>query len=224
MSGPAPLPRGDASAPAQKRRGRRSDISQPPAAPAAVLDQRLGAATVKLTSETEGSDSDHVTNPVNAPEEECSLDLLRIVKYKPSVIVFRDHDNQATSASEASDTRESSPSTPEEGASRHGEDAFPETLQFKELQVSRRCRNLNRNRKLLRKRPDARPKNVPLDSRNPSSEGKCVFTGSQEQQDALSNNGKQRVRESVALSEFGTECVLLVAMCWRFSEHFHNSV
>lgn len=157
-----------------------------------------GGGTVEVVSEMEGSNSDHMPKSVNTPED-SSLDLMTIVKHKPSVIVFCDHDNQTVSASEDSDTKESTPPTSKERANCDGEDAFPETLQFKEFPVSRRRRNLNRNRKILRKRPDALPKSVPLDSRNPSSQGKSVFTGSQEQQDTLPNNGIQQVSESVLL-------------------------
>lgn len=147
-------------------------------------------------SEMEGSSSDHRPKSVNLPED-CSLDLLRIVKHKPSVIVFGDHDNQENSASEGSEDQ-AFPLSPTKGLNGDGEDAFPQTLQFKELPgVSHRRRNLNRNRKVLRKRQDARPNSFPLNSRNPSTEVKSVFTGSQEQQEPLSNNGKQQVRESV---------------------------
>lgn len=168
-----------------------------PRRPATGPSQQVFEGTAEVMSETEGSNSDHMPKSVATPED-SSLDLLRIVKHKPSVIVFGDHDNQANSASEGSDTQEFPPSPTEEGVNGDGEDAFPETLQFKELPgISRHHRN--RNRKVLRKRQDARPKSFPLDSRDPSSEVKSVFTGSQEQRQPLSNNGKQQVRESVLL-------------------------
>lgn len=134
-----------------------------------------GGGTVELTSAVEGSPSVHGPSVMTA--EDCWLEVLTIVRHKPSVIVFCDHDNQTISASEDSDTRESCLSTAEEGASRDGE----------HLPVSRHRRNLNRNRKVVRKRPDARPQSVPLDSPSP------WLTGSQEPQITPSNNGKQRV-------------------------------
>lgn len=227
MSGPVPLALCGVAVPAQKRRAHRSDISSDysevrhnghcegsdgaavlpatvqdveltePRRPATGPSQQVFEGTAEVMSETEGSNSDHMPKSVNTPEH-SSLDLLRIVKHKPSVIVFGDHDNQANSASEGSDTQEFPPSPTEEGVNGDGEDAFPETLQFKELPgISRHHRNLNRNRKVLRKRQDARPKSFPVDSRDPSSEVKSVFTGSQEQRQPLSNNGKQQVRESL---------------------------
>lgn len=223
MSGPVPPALCHVAVPAQKQKEHRSDISSDYSqvsrnggaalVPATVLDvelselrrpapgpsQRTGEGTAAVMAEMKKSHSDHVPKSVNSPED-CSLDLLRIVKHKPSVIVFGDHDNQANSASEGSENQEFSPSSTEEGVNGDGEDAFPQTLQFKELPgVSRRRRNLNRNRKVLRKRQDARPNSFQLDSRNPSSEVKSVFTGSQEQQEPLSNNGKQPVRDSLLL-------------------------
>lgn len=228
MSGPVPLALCDVAVPVQKQKVHRSDISSDysevshngryegsdgaAVVPATVLDvelselrrpaagpsQQIGQGTAAVMSEMEGSSSDHRPKSVNLPED-CSPDLLRIVKHKPSVIVFGDHDNQENSASEGSEDQAFSPS-PTKGLNGDGEDAFPQTLQFKELPgVSHRRRNLNlnRNRKVLRKRQDARPNSFPLNSRNPSTEVKSVFTGSQEQQEPLSNNGKQQVRESV---------------------------
>lgn len=223
MSGPVPLALCDVALPAQTRREHRSDTSAgdtevrhnghcegshgAAAVPAAVLDvelselrrpapgasQQAGEGTAEVMSETEGSHGDHMPKSVNTPED-CSLDLLRIVKHKPSGIVFGGHDKQANSASDGS--QDFSPSSTEEGANGDGEDAFPETLQFKELPgVSRRRRNLSRNKKVMRKRQDACSKSFPLDSQNPSSEVRSVFTGSQEQQEPLSNNGKQKVSE-----------------------------
>lgn len=234
MSGPVPLALCDVAVPVQKQKEHRSDISSDysevshngryegsdgaAVVPAAVLDvelselrrpatgpsQQTGQGTAAVMSEMEGNSSDHRPKSVNLPGD-CSPDLLRIVKHKPSVIVFGDHDNQENSASEGSEDQAFFPSLTK-GLNGDGEDAFPQTLQFKELPgVSHRRRNLNRNRKVLRKRQDARPNSFPLNSRNPSTEVKSVFTGSQEQQEPLSNNGKQQVRESVLLFVFATK-------------------
>ena len=214
MSGRVGLALSDVDVAAQKRREHRSDISSvggsdgAAVVPAMVLDVELSEGRrpalgpsqrglegpAEVASVMEGSNSDRMPKSVNTPED-CSLDLLRIVKHKPSVIVFGDHDNQANSASEG-------PLSPTvEGVNGNGEDAFPETLQCQELPgVSRRRRNLNRNRKVSRKRQDARPKSFPLDSQNPSCEVKSMFTGSQEQQGPLSNNGKQQVKRNCGTS------------------------
>lgn len=232
MSGPVPLALCDVAVPVQTQKEHRSDISSDysevshdgryqgsegaAVVPAAVLDvelselrrpatgpsQHIGQGTAAVMSEMEGSNSDHRPKSVNLPEDR-SPDLLRIVKHKPSVIVFGDHDNQENSASED----QAFPPSPTKGRNGDGEDAFPQTLQlqFKELPgVSHRRRNLNRNRKVLRKRQDARPNSFPVNSRNPSTEVKSVSAGSQEQQEPLSNNGKQQVRESVLLFIFAT--------------------
>lgn len=133
---------------------------------------------------------------VNASED-CSIDLLRIVKHKPSAIVFCDYDcssdNQVIFANESSDGGESSSSTTEvgEGNNDDEEDDVPETLQYKEFLVSRHRRNFSRNRKGLRKRPDAQPNSTASGWQKPTNEGKPEFTGSQEEQDTLQNNGKQ---------------------------------
>lgn len=229
MSGPVPLALCDVALSAPQPREHRSDFSSDytklrhnghcegregaPVVPVSVLDvelselrspatgptQQVFEGTAEVMSGTEGSHSDHAPKSVSTPED-SSLDLLRIVKHKPSVIVFGDHDNQANSGSEDSETQEFSPSPSEEGVNGDSEDAFPETLQYKDLPgISHRHRNLNRNRKVLRKRQDARPKSFPLDSQNPSSQVKSVFTGSQKQQEPLSNNGKQQVKESMLL-------------------------
>lgn len=229
MSGPVPLALCDVAVSAPQRREHRSDFSSDytklrhnghcegsdgaAEVPVVVLDvelselrrpatgptQQVFEGTAEVMSETEGSHSDHMPKSVNT-DVDCSLDLLRIVKHKPSVIVFCDHDNQENSAPDDSETQEFSLSPSEEGVNGDCEDAFPETLQFKELPgISHHHRNMNRNRKILRKRQDARPKSFPLDSRNPSSQVKSVFPGSQKQQEPLSKNGKQQVRESVSL-------------------------
>lgn len=128
--------------------------------------------------------------------EDCSLDLLRIIKHKPSAIVFCDYDcstdNQVIFANESSDGRESSSSTTEEGeGDGDEEDDFPETLQYKEFLVSRHRRNLSRNRKGLRKRQDAQPNSTASGWQKPTNKGRPEFTGSQEEEETLQNNGKQ---------------------------------
>lgn len=126
--------------------------------------------------------------------EECSVDLLRIVKHKPSAIVFRDHkcssDNQVTVANDSSDSGGSSSSNTKEVESDDGdeEDDFPDALQYKEFLVSRRRRHLSRNRKCSRKRQDAQPNGTVA---RPDSESKPEFTGSQEEQEIPQNNGAQ---------------------------------
>lgn len=214
MSGPVPLALCDVAVPALKQREHRSDINS-------------DCNDVSYNGHCEGN---HGAAVVPATVVDVGLSEL---KHNSSVIVFGDHDNQENSASE---TQEFSPSPTEEGANGDGEDAFPEILQFKELPaVSRCCRNMNRNRKVLRKRQDSRPKSFPLDSQNPSSKVKSVFTGSQEQQEPLSNNGKQQVRESVLLFPsakqkfifiiFIRACYwlyVLLTIYWYFSEYLHN--
>lgn len=150
------------------------------------------------------SDCNHLPASGNASED-CSLDLLRIVKHKPSAIVFCDYDcsadNQEIFAIESSDGGESSSSTAEgEGDDDDDEDGFPETLQYKEFLVSRRRRNLSRNRKCLRKRQDAQPNSTSSGWQKPTDKGKPEFTGSREEEDTLQNNGKQ-VRKTRQESE-----------------------
>lgn len=143
------------------------------------------------------SSCNHLPAYVNAPED-SSLDLLRIVKHKPSAIVFCDYDfssdNQVIIANESSDGGESSSSTTEEGEGDDDgdeKDDFPETLKYKEFLVSRRRRNLSRNRKHLRMRKDAQPNSSASIWQKATDEGKPEFTGSQEEEDTLQNNGKQ---------------------------------
>lgn len=127
--------------------------------------------------------------------EDCSLDLLRIIKHKPSAIVFCDYecstDNQVIFLNESSDGGESSSSINEvrEG-DEDDDDDISEALQYKEFLVSRRRRNLGRNRKCLRKRQDAQTNNTP-GWQKPTNRGKPEFTGSQEEEDTLQNNAKQ---------------------------------
>lgn len=139
----------------------------------------------------------HLPASVNASED-CSSDLLRIVKHKPSAIVFCDNDgtssdNQVIFANESSDSGDSSSSASEagEGDDDDEEDDFAETLRYKEFLVSRQRRNSSRNRKGLRKRQDVRPKSSACGWQKPTNEGKPELTGSQEEQDAAQNNGKQ---------------------------------
>lgn len=229
MSGPVPLALGDVAVSAPQRREHRSDFSSDytklrhnghcegsdgaAEVPVVVLNVELSELRRPATGR---SHSDHMPKSVNTPID-CSLDLLRIVTHKPSVIVFCDHDNQANSASDDSETQEFSLSPSEEGGNGDCEDAFPETFQFKELPgISHRHRNMNRNRKVLRKRQDARPKSFPLDSRNPSSQVKSVFTGSQKQQEPLSHNGKQQVRESVLLFISATKIHFIIFIRARY--------
>lgn len=136
---------------------------------------------------------------VNASED-CPLDLLRIVKHKPSAIVFcGDYDcgtdSMAAVTNESSDGGESSLSTTEEGEGdddeEEEEDDVPEALQYKEFLVSRRRRNLSRNRKCLRKRQDAQPSSAAAGWQKPTNRGKPEFTGSREEEDTRQNNGEQ---------------------------------
>lgn len=130
-----------------------------------------------------------------SPSQDCSLDLLRIVKHKPSAIVFSDFDcsteEQENFACGSSDDGESPLSTTEGEGDSDEDDDFPKTLQYKEFLVSHHRRNLSRNRKCLRKRQDAQPDNSACSWQRPTSEGKPEFTGSQEEEDATKNNGPQ---------------------------------
>lgn len=125
---------------------------------------------------------------------DCSLELL-IVKHKPSAIVFCDHDcsSDAKLTTETSDTGESSSSVTEEEEydNNDDEDDFPETLQYQEFVVSRRRRNLSRNRVGLRNRQDTHPKNIASSWRKPTNRGQPEPTCSQEEQESRLNDGKQ---------------------------------
>ncbi len=139
---------------------------------------------------------DDLPESVNATED-ISLDLLRIVKHKPSAIVFCDYDcisdNQVIFANESSDGGDSSSSVSEEevGDDDVEEDDFPETLQYKEFLVSRQRRNLSRNRKGSRRREDAQPDSRATIWQKPTNKGKPEFTGSQQEQDTGQDNGNQ---------------------------------
>lgn len=172
--------------------------------------------TTELFSVLDRSSCNHLPASANASED-CSLDLLRIVKHKPSAIAFCDHDcnsdNQAIFANESSDTGESSSSTTEDGERQddNDEDDFPEMLKCKEFPISCHRRNLSRNRKVLRKRPDAHPKSTASGWRKPTSEGQPEFAGSEEEQDTLLNNGRQVRRTRQEESDNKHKEVLLTA-------------
>lgn len=125
--------------------------------------------------------------------EDSSIDLLRIVKHKPSAIVFRDYDNihdkqvVLTDHDDSSSVGESTSSTAEEG----DDDDFPETSQYKEFLVSRRRRNLSRSRKCLRKRQDAQPSSSASRGQKNSKKEKPGITGSQEEGDTQQYRGEQ---------------------------------
>lgn len=135
--------------------------------------------------------------------EDCSTDL-RIVKHKPSAIVFCDHDltpKGQAGLKESSDSRGSSSPTTEDGERQddNDEDDFLQASQHKEFLVSRRRRVLCRNRKSLRKRLDALPKGTMASGwRKAASEAKPEVTGAPEERDAGRNNGKQ-VRQKTRL-------------------------
>lgn len=147
-----------------------------------------------LSPALDDSSCSRLPAPVSASED-CSMDLLRIVKHHPSAIVFCDYDctacdKQETVANGSSDGGESTSSDAGEGEGDHDgeDDVFPETLQYKEFLISRRRRNLSRNRKCLRNRQDAQPNDAPSSWQKPTDEGKAEFTGGQEEEE---NNGRQ---------------------------------
>uniref|UniRef100_A0AAV2JCB3 Uncharacterized protein n=1 Tax=Knipowitschia caucasica TaxID=637954 RepID=A0AAV2JCB3_KNICA len=113
------------------------------------------------TCENNGKDED-------STQEDWTHDLLRIVKHKPSAIVFSDFnqkpESRAALANESLQLKEVSSSTEttegeedEEDEEEEEEDDFPEASQYKEFLVSRHRRNSSRNRKCLRKKQDAHP-------------------------------------------------------------------
>lgn len=161
----------------------------------ALSCQQEDRSATEVVSATDGDNCNHLLSSVNSSED-CCLDL-RIVKHKPSAIVFCDHDcssDKQVTLNESSDTGESSslPTTEEgERQDNSDEDDFPQTLQYKEFLVSHRRRVLNRNRKSLRKRLDAHPKSTTSGWRKSTGEGKPEFTGGQEEREAGLNNGKQ---------------------------------
>lgn len=164
----------------------------------ALSCQQEDRSDTEVVSVTDGDRCNHLLSSVNSSED-CCLDL-RIVKHKPSAIVFCDHDcssDKHGTLNESSDTGESSFLPTEEGECQDDsdEDDFPQALQYKEFLVSHRRRVLSRNRKSLRKRLDAHPKSTTSGWRKSTGEGKPEFTGGQEEREAGLNNGKQ-VRQS----------------------------
>ncbi|XP_072301982.1 uncharacterized protein [Eucyclogobius newberryi] len=113
---------------------------------------------------------DDITSP-DSTHEDFPHDLLRIVKHKPSAIVFSDFDPsaenppavfsdespKASGGSSSSSTAAESEEVEEEEEEEDNDDDFPEASQYKEFLVSRRRRNSSRNRKCSRKRQDAQP-------------------------------------------------------------------
>lgn len=148
--------------------------------------------------------SKHLPSHVNLSED-CSTDL-RIVKHKPSAIVFCDHDPTSEDQGglkESSDSGGSSSPTTEDGERQddNDEDDFPQASQHKEFLVSRRRRVLSRNRKSLRKRLDALPKGTAASGwRKPASEAKPEVAGGLEEREAGRSNGKQ-VRQNTRWEE-----------------------
>lgn len=123
---------------------------------------------------------------------------LRIVKHKPSAIVFCDQDltfKDQAGLKESSDSEGSSSPTTEDGERQddNDEDEFPQASQHKEFPVSRRRRVLSRNRKSLRKRLDGLPKGTLASGcqRKAASEAKLEVTGDPEEREAGRNDGKQ---------------------------------
>ncbi|MEQ2254755.1 hypothetical protein ILYODFUR_006838 [Ilyodon furcidens] len=134
----------------------------------------------------------HLSECVKSSED-TSLDVLRIVKHKPSAIVFCDYegssDPNVTVVNESSDGRESSSSSTSKGEEREDDDAdvdeFPKTLQYKEFLVSRHRRSLNRNRKCLRKRPEVPSQGPAADWQKTSNNKRTPESaGSKEEEDA----------------------------------------
>lgn len=93
-----------------------------------------------------------------------SVDQLRIVKHKPSAIVFSDHDpdntdSKRTFVNESSDSEESSSASDEEGDGDDDEeedddDVFTEMSHYKEFLVCHRLRHVSRNRRWSGKRQE----------------------------------------------------------------------
>nr|XP_019952887.1 PREDICTED: stAR-related lipid transfer protein 13 isoform X2 [Paralichthys olivaceus] len=158
-----------------------------------VSDQENRAAAHNNSHCGATSPQQQERSPSVSPSEGCSSDVLRIVKHQPSVIVFCDYDcdNRETLSNDSSDGDESSSPNTEEGEGDNDEDDdFPETLQYKEFLVSRRRRNLSRNRKCLRKRQDAQPIGSAAGRPKPTNQGRTKSTGGREEEE---NNGKQAV-------------------------------
>lgn len=128
--------------------------------------------------------------------EDCSTDL-RIVKHKPSAIVFFDRDPTSEcqeGLKESSDSGGSSLPSTEDGERQddNDEDDFLQASQHKEFLVSRRRRVLSRNRKSLRKRLDALPKSTVASGwRKSANEAKPEVAGGLEERETGRRNGKQ---------------------------------
>lgn len=157
--------------------------------PAAPEQQEVTSCETSFVFSAKICSDDHLPASVN-PSEDCSLDVLRIVKHKPSAIVFCDYgcssDSQVIDVSESSDEGEasasSSTSTGEESDD-DDDDEFPETLQYREFLVSRHRRSLSRNRKCLRRKPDVLFHGAAFDGRKSSSKSKPELTGSKDAED-----------------------------------------
>ncbi|TDH05109.1 hypothetical protein EPR50_G00138490 [Perca flavescens] len=201
MSEPVPLlhcARGPVASQTQRWKELKVDISSPCNTTKPDLKQNGQCECSQSSDMTPGtgwdmdkSSCNHLPASVNASEN-GSLDLLRIVKHKPSTIVFSDNDCN-TDNQDISDAGESSSSITEGegGENDDEEDDFPEKSQYKEFLVSRRRRNLSRNRKYLRKRQDAQPNSAASGWQKPTNKGKPEFAGSQKEEETPPNNGKQ---------------------------------
>ncbi|XP_032390229.1 uncharacterized protein LOC116700892 [Etheostoma spectabile] len=202
MSEPVPLPhsaRGRVACHAQRWKELKVDISSPCNKTKPDFKQNGQCECSQSSDMTPGtgwdmdkSSCNHLPASVNASAN-SSLDLLRIVKHKPSTIVFCDNDC-STDNQDIPDAGESSSSITEEregGDNDDEEDDFPEKLQYKEFLVSRRRRNLSRNRKYSRKRQDAQPNSAASGWQKPTNKGKPEFAGSQREEETTQNNEKQ---------------------------------
>lgn len=132
-----------------------SPVSSPPLSPG----QTLGL--VALDTPQEGC----LDAP--GPGEGSSMDLFCIVKHKPSAIVFSGDDNISPPrafVTQSLDGEESSSGDEDEGGDdleeeedEEKDEEIPELPQYKEFLVSRRRRNVSRNRKRLRKGQELPP-------------------------------------------------------------------
>ncbi|CAB1333295.1 unnamed protein product, partial [Coregonus sp. 'balchen'] len=137
-----------------------SPVLSPPPSPPPSPGQTLGL--VALDTPQEGC------LDATGTGEGSSKDLLCIVKHKPSAIVFSGDDNidnispPSAFVTQSSDGEESSLADEEEGdddddVEEEEDEEVPELPQYKEFLVSRRRRNLSRNRKGLRKGQELPP-------------------------------------------------------------------
>ncbi|CAL8363242.1 unnamed protein product [Lota lota] len=137
----------------------------------------------------------------NEPQEGFTGDQLRVVKHKPSFIVFRDcvvHSApRPTSAVQAhSDVGGSSSATTEEEEDCHEDDEkveeadfIPELLQYEGFLVSRRRGNLATSRKCLRRRRDV----LVIGSANPITA--VSMDSEEEEEDGAKSNSEQVSRK-----------------------------